>query len=148
MIVEHTIQIEAPPEMVWRVTTDVERWPEWTPTVTSVKRLTGDPFGPGSVARIKQPAQPEADWVVTIFEPGRRFAWQCRRTGMRMIGSHELSAEGAGTTNVLRVEAGGWVAALLWPALRLAVRRSLREENQGLKRYCEEAAHRRDQPAE
>ena len=36
MEVENTIHIEAPPAIVWAVTVDVERWPEWTPTVESV----------------------------------------------------------------------------------------------------------------
>lgn len=36
--VQDAIHINATPEVVWRVTVDVERWPEWTPTVTSVRR--------------------------------------------------------------------------------------------------------------
>lgn len=140
MIVEHTTDIEAPPEVVWRVTKDVERWPEWTPTVTSVKRLGDGPLGLGSVARIEQPGQPAADWVVSAFEPGRRFAWQTHRTGLRMVATHEMSAEGKGTRNVLRVEAGGALATMLWPVLRLAMRRALARENQGLKEFCEQAA--------
>lgn len=140
MIVEHTTHIQAPPALVWRVTADVEAWPEWTPTVTSVKRLGEAPFGLGSVARIKQPGQPEADWVVTRFEPEQRFAWETRRAGLRMVGTHEVSAEGDGTKNVLRVEAEGAMAVLLWPVLRLAMRRALHQENDGLKTYCEHAA--------
>jgi len=29
-----SVQIDAPPEQVWPVMSDVERWHEWTPTVT------------------------------------------------------------------------------------------------------------------
>jgi hypothetical protein len=43
-------------------------------------------------------------------------------------------------TNVLRVEAAGALAVLLWPVLRLAVRRALSDENAGLKQHCEQAA--------
>ena len=32
-----TIDIEAPVEQVWEVLREVERWPEWAPTVTSVR---------------------------------------------------------------------------------------------------------------
>jgi uncharacterized membrane protein len=140
MIVEQTTHIEAPPDVVWRVTADVERWPEWTPTVTSVKRLSEAPFGLGSVARIKQPGQSEADWVVTRFDPGQCFAWETKRTGLRLVGKHEISAEGGGTRNELRVHADGVLAVLLWPVLGVALRRALTEENQGLKKYCEQAA--------
>jgi hypothetical protein len=137
MTIENTIQINAPLEVVWRVTADVERWPEWTPTVTSVRLIGGGPIGPGSVARIKQPAQPESEWRVTVFEPGRRFAWETRRRGLRMVGLHELEVAGAGTTNTLRVEAEGALAVLLWPVLRLALRQALADENRGLKQRCE-----------
>jgi uncharacterized membrane protein len=146
MTVEKTIHIEAAPEVVWTVTEDVERWPEWTPTVTSVTRVEGGPFGLGSVARIKQPGQPASEWTVTAFARGRRFAWETRRRGLRMTGTHELSPDRGGTTNVLRVEAKGIVAVLLWPLLRPLVRRALSAENHGLKARCEEIARAASAP--
>jgi len=33
------VDIAAPPGGVWAVIADVERWPEWTPTVTRLQRL-------------------------------------------------------------------------------------------------------------
>lgn len=146
MNVTDMIHIDASPEVVWAVTEDVERWPEWTPTVTSVEVVGNGEFGLGSVARIKQPLQPEADWVVTEFEVGHRFAWATRRTGLRMVGTHDLGADGAGTRNVLGVDAEGPVAVILWPLLRWAMRKALAEENRGLKARCEAesmSAHRR-----
>jgi uncharacterized membrane protein len=137
MTVTNTIHISAAPDTVWAVTIDVERWPEWTPTVTSVEILTDKPLRLGSIARIKQPMQPAADWVVTEFVSGRRFAWETRRASLRMKGIHELSAEDAGTANVLRVEAQGILASLLWPMLRLAIGKALADENRGLKARCE-----------
>jgi uncharacterized membrane protein len=139
MTVHDAIYIDAPPAVVWRVTVDVERWPEWTPTVTSVSRI-GGPLALGSVARIKQPAQPEAEWVVTEFEEGQRFAWETRRPGLHMIGRHEMHPESSGTRNVLHVHARGVVAVLLWPVLRFMMRRALADENGGLKKRCEEIA--------
>ena len=140
MRVEDSIHIAAPPEVVWAVTEEVERWPEWTPTVTSVRREDSGPFGLGSAAWIKQPLQPESRWVVTDFARGVRFAWETRRPGLRMVGSHTLVPEGAGTRNVLGVEAEGAFAALLWPILRLAMRRALSDENRGLRARCERTA--------
>ena len=137
MTVTDTVTIDAPPAVVWAVTEDVERWPEWQPTVTSVRRLDAGPFGPGSTARIKQPAQPEATWTVTEHAPGVRFSWTTRRRGLQMTGTHVLTAAGTGTRCLLRVEASGPLAALLGPVLRRAFRRALAEENRGLKRRCE-----------
>jgi hypothetical protein len=105
-----------------------------------VKRVGGGPFGLRSVAGIKQPGQPEAEWVVTAFESGRRFAWETRRAGLHMIGSHQITAEGTGPLNRLRVEASGAVAMLLWPVFRYALGRALADENQGLKERSEQIA--------
>ena len=140
MTVTNTIHITASPQTVWDVTIDVERWPQWTPTVTSVAILTDKPLRLGSIARIKQPMQKTADWVVTDFINERLFAWETRRAGLHMKGIHEMAADGAGTINTLRVEAHGILAILLWPVLRLAMRKSLADENRGLKIRCERSA--------
>ena len=39
MMIENQKLIAAPGSIVWGVSVDVERWPEWTPTVESVTRL-------------------------------------------------------------------------------------------------------------
>lgn len=138
MIVSNVIHIDARPEVVWAVTCDIERWPEWTPTVTAA-RLVGDrAFGIGSVAQIEQPMQPLSDWRVTEFRDGERFAWETRRTGLHMVAAHEMTPDGAGTRNTLRVEATGPLALLLWPVLRWGIGRALRDENRGLKTRCEQ----------
>ena len=140
MTVENTLHIDAAPEVVWAVTADVDRWPEWLPTVSSVRRLDTSPFGLGSKALVKQPAQAEAEWVVTDFVAGERFTWQTQRAGLQMVATHELRPEGPGTSNVLRVEASGVLATLFSPVLRPLFRRALAEENRSLKKRCAESA--------
>jgi carbon monoxide dehydrogenase subunit G len=139
MRVEHTLHIEAPLAAVWAVTEDVERWPSWTPTMHSVQRMDEGTFDVGSSAAIRQPGMPETVWTVIEMDRGRSFTWEGRARGMRMRATHELSAEGAGTKNTLRVEVAGVVAFLLWPLVRPALRRALRQENAGLKSFCERA---------
>lgn len=143
MIVRDVIDINAPPEVVWDVTRDVERWPEWTPTVTSATLLGERTLRLGATARIKQPGQAEAQWVVTSFEDGRRFTWETRRPGLRMIATHEIFPERSGARNVLVMEAKGLLALLLAPVLRGVIRRALAMENQGLKQRCEEISRDR-----
>jgi uncharacterized protein YndB with AHSA1/START domain len=139
MVIEHTIHIEASPETVWKVTVDVERWPQWSPTVISVQPVGGGPLRLGGEVRIRQPLQPAATWVVVALEERSRFTWETRRRGLRMIASHHIAPGGSGTTNVLRLEATGPIAVLLHPLLSLVFRRALAAENRGLRNRCEDA---------
>jgi len=72
---EVTEEIDADPSDVWAVLADVEHWPDWCPTMSSVRRLDDGPFGVGSAAEVHQPKLPRTIWRVTEFEPGRRFEW-------------------------------------------------------------------------
>jgi uncharacterized membrane protein len=49
------IDVEAPIERVWEGLREVERWPEWAPTVTSARRLEDGPLAVGSQVRVEQP---------------------------------------------------------------------------------------------
>lgn len=137
MTLENQKHIDAPPSIVWSVTEDIERWPLWTPTMESIKRLDDGPFDVGSTALIKQPGLPESAWRVTALSKGKGFTWEARVRGMRMVATHELIPADAGTTSILRVELSGLVAFLLGPLIRASIRASLEKENAGLKAECE-----------
>jgi hypothetical protein len=135
--VSNVIRVDAPAEVVWAVTVDIERWPEWVPAVSAVTRLDDGPLEHGSVARLEQPMQAPALWAVTVLESARRFAWESRRRGLRFVATHDLLPDGSATTSTLTVEASGVIALLLWPLLRIAVGRAIAAENQALKHRCE-----------
>lgn len=50
--------IDAPLSTVWKLQTDVERWPGWQAHVTSADRLDQGPFRPGSAFRWTTPVPP------------------------------------------------------------------------------------------
>jgi hypothetical protein len=136
MQIEHAVEIDASRDAVWGVVVDVERWPEWTPTMEQVRRLDGGPFQLGSSAAIKQPQLPEAVWVVTAFTAGRQFTWETNVRGMRMVGSHELIETPAGCTSQLRLEVSGLTAWLLWPLVRNNAKTAIETENNCLRDRC------------
>jgi uncharacterized membrane protein len=103
-----TVDIDAAPERVWAVMTDVETWPEWTDTVTSVTRLDEGPLKLDSTASIVQPKLPPTEYVVTEFSPGRSFTWVATSPGVRVTAQHHVEALPDGGTRVrLGVEQAG-----------------------------------------
>jgi hypothetical protein len=92
--------VAAPSDAIWPVLTDVLRWPEWTPTVTSVVPVDGHAFEVGSRFRIEQPRLRPAIWTVTSISPREGFEWETTAPGLRMIAAHRLAPEAPGTTQL------------------------------------------------
>ena len=132
------IDIEAPVDRVWEVLRDVERWPEWTSTVTSVRRLDDGPLAVGSRARIEQPRIPPTEYVVTELEPSRSFTWVATGPGVRTTARHLLEALGTGGTRVtLAVEQAGLLGAVMGRFYRRLTDRYLATEAEGIKARSE-----------
>jgi uncharacterized membrane protein len=135
---ERTFDIDAPPETVWAVISDVERWHEWTESITSVRLLDAAPLRVGSRAKIKQPRFPAIVWTVTSLDPGRSFTWEARTLGAHTIGRHSVVARtGGGSTATLALVQTGWLARLIAPWTDPISRRYVEMEAEGLKRRCE-----------
>jgi len=137
------VEIQAPPDRVWAVMRDVERWPEWTPTVTSVRLLDRGPLAVGSRAVIRQPKLPPAKWRVTeLDESGRNFTWVSAGPGVRVIARHWVEARGAASRATLSLRFTGVLAGLLAWLTRGLNDRYLALEADGLKRRSETRADR------
>ncbi|GGK69547.1 hypothetical protein Sme01_15100 [Sphaerisporangium melleum] len=133
-----SVIIRADVEKVWSILTDVERWPEWTPSVTSVRRLDEGPFALGSQARVEQPKLRPAVWTVTEIEPGVSFDWAARNPGVTTIGGHRLTARPNGTVEcLLTIGHRGPLAPLIGLLTGSLTRRYLEMEATGLKHRAE-----------
>jgi uncharacterized membrane protein len=135
-----SVNIDAPPEKVFAVLCDVERWPEWTSTMTSVQRTDSGPFAVGSSARVCQPRLRPAVWRVTDLEDRRNFTWTTRSFGLSMSASHLIEPHGAGCRVVLSFELSGFIAPLISRLYGGLMERYVTTESQGLKQRCESAA--------
>ncbi|WIM92468.1 SRPBCC family protein [Actinoplanes oblitus] len=129
-----TIDIDAPVALIWRLTTDIEDWPDFLPTVRRLDRLDTGELRVGSAARLEQPGQSSAVWTVTHLEPDREFTWETHRPGLRLTGRHLLEPVGAGTRMTLVLETAGWAAGLASVLFGGMMRGSLRRESEGFAR--------------
>ena len=133
-----SVEIAAPPERVWEVMADVERWSEWTETVTWVRRLDEGPLRSGSRARINQPKIPETEYVVTELEPGQSFTWVATGPGVLTTARHSIEPLATGGSRVrLSVEQAGWLGSFMGRFYRGLTDRYLATEAAGLKARCE-----------
>jgi uncharacterized membrane protein len=138
-VFEVSVDIAAPPQHVWRVTTDVERWPEWTASVLSVRRLDSGPFRVGSRARIRQPGFLPALWEVTEIDEGRGFTWVTSSHGIRAAGHHRVDPISGGSRATLSVDYKGLLSGVVATLLAEKTERFLRLEAAGLKKRSESA---------
>jgi len=135
------VEIRASPDVVWSVMRDVERWPEWTPTVTSVRLLDQAPLAVGSRAIIRQPKLPPAKWRVTeLDDMGRSFTWISKSPGTRVIARHGVKPHGEGSLATLFLRFSGVLAGLLAYLTRGLNNRYLALEAKGLKERSERLA--------
>jgi uncharacterized membrane protein len=134
---ETSIEIDAGLDVIWSTLSDVERWPEWTQSVTEVERLDAGEFGVGSRARVKQPAMPRLVWEVTEYAPGEAFSWASKIAGVTTTGGHRLTTSGDGVMVTLTLDQVGTLAAVVWWLTGSRSRRYVQMEAEGLKRRSE-----------
>ncbi|HVE46847.1 MAG TPA: SRPBCC family protein [Acidimicrobiales bacterium] len=138
MQVDTEVEIEAGPERVWEVMTDVESWPQWTASVERAERLDDGPLQVGSRARLKQPKFPPVVWAVSELDPGKSFSWTAKNVGVTSIGEHRIVPRTSGGVTVkLSLRQAGPLAPLLALLTSKLTRRYVETEAQGLKRRCE-----------
>ena len=132
-----SVDIAASPERVWTVMSDAARWPEWTPTVTSIELLDPGPWKVGSRARIRQPKLPPAVWRMTEFNQGTGFTWITGGPFVRVTARHWIESLPAGSRATLSIRFSGLFGALAARLTRNLNETYLALEAQGLKARSE-----------
>jgi uncharacterized membrane protein len=144
MKMDERIHVDVPATTVWGVFSDVERWPEWTESVTRITALDGPGIAVGKRFEIEQPRFPSLVWAVTAVEPGTSWTWRQRSFGATTTATHEVVPDGADRTLVRqRIEQRGPVGVMVGLLTRRLTRRYLEMEARGLAARSEEL-HRRD----
>src|SRR5689334_25191549 len=130
--------VRAPAQTVFDTYADVEHWPSWTSSVTSVEKLDPGPLKVGLRVRIRQPKLPVTVWQVTELVPGQEFSWQARARGVVTTGTHRVLPDADGSVRVEAVlEQAGPLGPLVGLLTWRLTKRYLRTEVDGIKAYCE-----------
>lgn len=130
-----SIVIDAPPEAVWAVLSDVSRWPEWMPTVSAVEALDAPELSPDRRFRVSQPKLKPTVWRVLAVDAPRSFAWEARSPGLRMFADHRVASGAHGATDVtLEFRFEGWVGAIVGRLYGRLVRQYLETEAVSLRK--------------
>lgn len=136
------IDIDAPHAVVWDVFSDVERWPEWTASVTRLVALDGAGIEVGKRFEIKQPRMPKLVWKVTEVEPGRSWTWVQRSPGGLTTASHGIERLSPGRSRVRQqIDQSGPIGALVGRLMATMTKRYLELEAAGLKARSEQYHH-------
>jgi uncharacterized membrane protein len=139
MITDCGVEIDAPADVVWDVFSDVERWPEWTASVTRLVALDGPGLAVGKRFEIKQPRMPKLVWEVTELTPGASWTWVQRSPGGQTVARHHVKAESGQRTQVRQqLDQRGPIGALVGLVMRGMTRRYLDLEAAGLKARSEQ----------
>jgi len=134
-----TTAVGAPAEEVWRLFTDLERWPQMTASMREVHRVDTGPLRIGSEAIVRQPRLPKARWRVTELDPGRSFTWQTTAAGVTTAGEHIVAADGERAVITLTLRQHGPLAPLVHALAGRLARRYMSMELEGFRRTAESA---------
>ena len=139
MITESGVDIDAPASLVWEVFSDVERWPEWTASVTGLVALDGPGLAVGKRFQIKQPKLPTLVWEVTEVSPGVSWTWAQQSPGGRTVATHTVTSVADARARVdQKLDQQGPIGAIVARLMLRTTRRYLEMEAQGLKGRSEQ----------
>jgi uncharacterized membrane protein len=132
------IVIKAPPDRVWAVMRNVERWPDWTPTVRKIRLLDKGTLRVGSRAVIWQPKLPPAKWkVIHLDDAERAFTWETTGPGIRVEARHSVEPIGSDSRATLSIQFSGLLGPFVARLTRDINERYLDLEAKGLREYAE-----------
>jgi uncharacterized protein YndB with AHSA1/START domain len=139
----HSVEIEAPPEVVWDWLAHMaERYPEWHPD-HEYACWNGVANQPGSVMTIVERLggrREQHSLELTHYEPPRRFAYRMRGPVSMLLpcGEFRIDPVGDGSrfTAAICYRGGGLTERLYARRIR-ALRRHMREEGESLKHLLE-----------
>ena len=139
-----SIEIDAPPELVWEILTDFDRYPEWNPFTVAV----ATDFEMGAAVRMKvallgRRTQRQTEYITTLV-PGQKVCWGMNETTAWLIGATRCQLleplDGGRTRYTSDDRITGILAPLVMLIYGRAMQRGFESVCTALKRCAEELA--------
>jgi uncharacterized protein YndB with AHSA1/START domain len=140
-VIDATLDIEAPAELVWRVITDFPRYAEWNPFLASCSSTLkpGDPIDL-QVRLSASGTRAQREWILS-HSPGREFSYRMKPAplgALRSRRSHTVTPLGPGRSRYeSHFELGGWLQPLVRTLLGAQLERGFAGMTAGIKSQAE-----------
>ena len=100
IVIHESLFIAAPPERVWRIFRDVDRWPAWCPTIRKAHLQSGDLAHAG--AKFQFTVKPwhfslQANATVLDAKPPERVVWGVHKSGAYAQHTFTFEVQAGGT---------------------------------------------------
>lgn len=139
-IIDRTLEIDAPADVVWEVISDLPRYGEWNPFCIAVKSTLkpGDPID----MQVKLMSRPQFQREFMIHcEPGQGFAYRMKPVPGGALSSHRSHAITAVDAQSSRYRSyfhmRGWLLPLVGGLLGRRLQAGFAGMNQGVKQRAE-----------
>ena len=141
---ECEVSFRAEPATVWRIWTDVARWPEWDVS-KEIAQMDGE-FQPGSSGWVKKHNALGGTFAITSVEPGRRWISESPLPLGRVIFDHIVEPLPGGQVRVAKsVQVEGGSAGLFRVLAAPRMRRDIDTTLAALQQRAQAAQVRADQ---
>lgn len=133
---EASLDTAASPDVVWRVWSDVNRWPQWNPDMNE-SRLDG-PLKLGATGMINTKSGGKHDVVVTQYEEGRSFELESTALpGTKMAIRATITPSGSVSRITQGFEPRGLLAPVVGPMMSGQILKTFNAVLNGLKKRVE-----------
>jgi len=112
---EHTLDISASPEAIWKRFADVPGWKRWNAGIEDI-RIEG-PFSKGTEFTMKPPGQDALTSKLVDVAENERFVDETRVGDLVVLVTHALKKIAGGTRVTYAIEARGPEAEHIGPAI-------------------------------
>ena len=133
---ETSLETKASPATVWRVWSDVNRWPQWNPDMNE-SRIDGA-LKLGATGMINTKSGGRHDVVVTHYEEGRSFELESTALpGTKMAIRASIGPSGGGSRITQGFEPRGLLAPIVGPMMGGQILKTFNAVLGGLKQRVE-----------